>query len=283
MPDIACVNGVFSALESASISINDRGFLFGDAVYEVIRTFHKKPFLLDKHLLRLKLGLQALHIEAGNLLESLPSVITNGIESSSYAEVLIYIHITRGSQKRNPVFDPNGEPNVVVTFRELSPTMPEAQRTGIKACFRKDFRAGLHEVKTTSLVQKILLINDVRSEGFYEALLYDEQTNITEGTTSSAFIVEHGTVIAPPLEGTILPGISREFLVNSVLKKANIPFTESPISLERCRKADEVFITATSSFLLPVVQIEQHRIGAGLPGAATKQILEAFFEIMKLG
>jgi D-alanine transaminase len=285
LSDLAYINGLFEPLESAKISINDRGLLFGDAVYEVVKAFGPCAFLLENHLERLRNGLDMLGIPAEELLQELPGIISQGIEMTKFKETLVYIQVSRGTQERSLIFKEGLIPNTFLTFRSVSSGgFQVMQDTGIAVVSRPDIRWTYCHIKSTNLLSNVLLRNDAVRHGAYEAILVNAKGNITEASSSSVFIVEDNSIITTPLSQHILPGVSRCLIVNDIAPSLGIPIREEDFSVERAIKAQEVFITATTIVLLPVTNIDNHVIGNGQPGPVAGTLLRAIQkEIANLG
>lgn len=280
--DLAYVNGVFSPLSQATISINDRGLLFGDAVYEVIKAFSGQPFLLTEHLLRLQDGLDYLGISAEDILGDIPDIISQGLARTRFEETLIHIQISRGSQERNLIYPKDLRPNIFLTFRQVSPeSILPLRKHGVSVITQPDIRWEHCNIKSTNLLGNVLLRNLAAEKGCYEAILLSPSGTITEACSSSVFIVKDQTVITTPLSENILPGVNRSFLVNQIAPSLKIPVREEEFNLQSALHADEVFLTATTIILLSVVNIDGHIIGNGQPGPLAQKLLAAMLEFIE--
>lgn len=275
MPDLAYVNGSFLDTNDAAVSINDRGFLFGDAVYEVLRAYGSKPFLVSEHIARLRDGCTTLGIEAEEFISVLPNILRDGLQRSGYSETMIYVHVSRGVQPRNLIYPENLKPTCVVSFRETRDEAKEKRSTGVAICLRPDVRWGYCNLKTTNLLPNVIYRNEAHRSGFYEAALYNEDQTVSECCSATLFIIKSGAIITPPHSPAILPGVSRNDLVHYIAPRVKIPVTERSFTVAELLAADEVFITATSFYLLPVVRVETTVIGNGQPGPITNQLMSA--------
>ncbi len=278
MADIAYVNGEFSPLTLAKISISDRGLLFGDAVYEVIRAFNGNLFLGEQHFERLRESLQGIKLDAAECLAKLPGVIAETLRRNAAKEALVYIQISRGTQPRNLIFDSSLTPNVIVTVRDYHDTFERERREGISVGLAPDIRWRGAALKTTNLLPNVLLRNEAREQGHFEMALYDSDNQITECCSSSLFIIENGGLVIPPLTEAILPGVGRQYILTTLAPQLGLTVTEEPISRTRLVKAAEIFITATNYHLVPVVRVENHVIANGKPGEITKKLIAAWLK-----
>ena len=273
MPDIAWVNGKFSRLEDACISINDRGFLFGDSIYETLSILDGTPILLEEHLARLADSCKTLRFRISNEFETIREVLAEGVEQSGYKNATVYIQLTRGIETRSHVLNLDLQPTLILTFRE-HPQIPENYRTaGVKAQTHPDIRLGYRHLKTTNLLGNIFAKSDARENGCFEAILHQDRI-VTEACSSSVFLVKNGAVITGPLDLEILPGVTREFIVRALLPEFDFPFREERYSVSELKTADEVFIAATSYVILPIVQIDEQTIGDGIPGPITTALMQ---------
>ena len=274
MPDIAYVNGQFSPLKSATISINDRSVLFGDSVYEVIVAYGTILFLFEEHITRLRRGCEALRIPEEPWLLNLENIVTRGLKDAGYENTVIYIQITRGVEPRNLVYGENLSPTIIVTFRELPTDRDDHRTRGVKVCTKPDIRWSYCNLKTTNLLGNVLMKNEAAEEGFFEALLVKPDGTITEGCSSSLFSVIDGTLHTPPLSPSLLPGVNREFVISVVAPELGITVREEPLSLKELHtNADELFLTSTTFLGVPVTQVDGSLVKDGTPGPVTKQVV----------
>ncbi len=282
MPDLCYLNGEFGPLNEAKISINDRGLLFGDSIYEVVCAYGEKPFLLSEHLTRLQVGLSALEISANNFLRSLPSILDEGLKRAKFQKTLIYIQVTRGVQERQLTYHKQLAPTCIVTFREfLEHSIEEKRKQGVAICLRPDIRWAYCHLKTTNLLANVILRNDAAKNNFFEAALIGNTNAITEGTSSSVFMILNNIIFAPPLTQEILPGVYRDHLQKTLAPQAGITVSEKAFTAEELKVADEVFITSTTIQIMPVVRIEDHIIGTGTPGPITRKLIAALNSIIE--
>jgi len=276
MRNLAYVNGVFCDIEDAKISINDRGFLFGDAVYEVCQAFGKYPFLFQDHMERLERGCRDLSIPTGTWFKELPSVVGMGLERTAFSETTIYIQVTRGEHPRNSIYPPDLKPNIVATFREYESDAAQKRKMGVPVSTCRDIRWDFCSIKTTNLLGNILMKNKAHQAGKFEAILLLEDKTVTEASTASVFIVKNGELHTSPVSMNILPGVNRKHVVDRIAPELGIKVQERSFHLHELLAADEVFLTSTTFLVMPIVDVDDQIIGDGKPGPVAMQIFHQF-------
>lgn len=270
MPDIAFINGRFLPWQEATVSIDDRGFQFGDAVYEVIRTYRGGPFELAAHLARLNRSAGELSLRQPYTNEQWTRWIQQGLSLAGYQDAKIYIQITRGAAPREHMVPSDISPTVVMTVREFHPLTSEVRRAGVSVCTRDDLRWGRCDIKSVNLLANVLAREEARKAGVFETILVRDGF-VMEGALSNVMAVQGGVVITAPEGPRILSGVTRT-VVLELAKKDNIAVEERFIPLDVLYRADEVFLTGTTLEVLGVVQIDGKAIGSGHPGPVTKML-----------
>ncbi len=271
--ELGYVNGKFVSLDEKVIPIDERGHQFGDGVYEVIRFYGGKPFMLAEHLERLMKSAKAIRLPVTQSADDFRQIISTAVEKSGLSDCYVYLQITRGIAKRNHLF-PDVPVSVTMTVREAIPLAAEIREKGVSAITREDERWANCYIKSLNLLPNILAKQEAHDAGAFEAILIRDGV-VTEGSSSNVFIVKNGTVITPPLSKHILAGITRMAVLN-ILKETGIPYEEKNFSEKELLGADEVFITSTTSEVLPVVSINGLPVGSGKPGELTKRIYKEF-------
>ena len=256
------LNGKFIKKSDAQISIMDRGFLFGDGVYELIPVYNKKVFLLDKHLDRLK---NSLNLIGMSFIDGLEQTIKKLISGSDKNNFYVYLHITRGQQPhRNHIYPKSIEPTVLIMLEEY-PSYDEIQiMTGFSACMQEDFRWLKSNIKSISLLGNVLLKNLANADGCYETLLIRDN-KLTEGSASNVFTVKNNEIFTPKLSNELLPGVTRDLLIE-LLNDNNMKVTEADISQEDLLNADEVWCSSSTNAVVPIVKVDNTEIGSGKTG-----------------
>ncbi|MYA29262.1 MAG: D-amino acid aminotransferase [Nitrospira sp. SB0666_bin_27] len=274
MPNIAYVNGQFSPLEQATISIEDRGFQFGDGVYEVVRTYGGIPFRLYDHLVRLESSARAVSIPVPLSRTDWEALIREGVQRSHYAACMVYIQLTRGAAPRAHLFPSPAKPTVVMTFREIPETGGALGQQGVSVVTLPDLRWGRCSVKSLNLLANVLAKQEASDAGAKEAILVKDGL-VTEGCSSNVCLVRDGTIITPPLSDQLLAGVTRA-VVLELARKAGIVVDEREVPQEELTQADELFLIGTTIEVLPVAALNGVPVGGRTPGPVTRTVSEAF-------
>jgi len=276
MSEIAFVNGEFMSLEKAVVPVEDRGFQFADGAYEVVATYGGRPYAVEPHFKRLERSLRELRISLDIRAYGLEEIVLEGIKRSGYPETLVYIQITRGVAPRHHEFpDPQVEPTVVMTVKELHRPPLAKYANGVRAISTRDLRWKRCDIKSISLLANILAKQQAAAAGAFEALLVDGKGRVTEGSSTSAFCVRQGILWTAPEGAHILPSITRGILLD-LARKLEIPVREEFCTLAEFLQADEAFLAGTSVEALGVVQIDDATVGSGNPGPLTLRLRETF-------
>ena len=278
MPDIAYVDGQFMPLADACVPINDRGYYFADAVYEVCATFGGRIFLLDLHLDRLERSLRGVRINYRVDRPALTALFEEGMRRAGYRETIIYLQISRGVAPRDKKFPPDAPPVLIATFREKPQIPAEKRARGLSVTLVPDDRWAHCDYKTVMLLPNVLAHQQACDAGKDDAIFYDREKRIIyEATGANVFIVKGDRVVAPEENSKVLPGTVRRFLIN-LARRNGIAVEERAVGVDELRSADEVFFTGTTSEVLPVVRVDDHAIGAGVPGPVTLRLHRMFCE-----
>lgn len=255
---ICYLNGKFLDLKEAKISPLDRGFLFGDAIYEVIASYNNKPFKIEDHLDRLFINLKDIKISVNYSRQEVKNILESVIEKNDLSNQIIYLQISRGHEDiRDHIPGPSPSPTIFVCSFPLK-NIPNAQTTSIKASLKKDFRWRKSNIKSTSLLANVMYKIQASEENFFEIIL-QENGYITEGAVSNVFCVKNNEVKTPSLENNILPGITRSVIID-IVNKIGIKITESKISVEDFMNSDEIWITNTTKGILLVSEIDEVQV-----------------------
>jgi D-alanine transaminase len=270
VPDVAFINGRFLPWQDATISIDDRGFQFGDGVYEVIRAYKGQPFQPDAHFERLSRSLKEIKLSPPYSSSEWNRWVHEGLKLAGYEDAKVYIQITRGIAHRDHAFPSASQPTAVMTIRELHPLSDDARDGGVTARTCDDLRWSRCDIKSLNLLANVLARESAKQAGVFEAILVREGL-VTEGSVSNVMIVESGAIVTAPEGPRILSGVTRS-VVLELAKKDGILVDERFVSVESLYAADEVFLTGTTVEVLGVVQIDGRRIGTGSPGRVTKRL-----------
>ena len=278
MPEKLYLNGNYTAVKKAKISVFDRGFMFGDGVYEVIPVYSGKLFRSEGHLARLQYSLDAIDIP--NPLTTLQWIeIFSTLIEHNFPSVdsVIYLQITRGTmEKRDHAWPPDMQPNVLVTCTEQVYAKQDSATAGAKAVTLDDTRWSDCHIKTINLLANALLHQEARNQGANEAILIREGFAI-EGSQSNLFIVRDDIVITPPKSRHMLGGITRE-IVLELCQQNKIICSEKNISEDDLHQANEIWLSSATREILPIVTLNQHAVGNGRPGVVWQQIIQLYHE-----
>jgi D-alanine transaminase len=277
-PRIAYVNGAFMPLEQATVPILDRGFLFGDGIYEVAGVLGGKLLDNDAHLDRLFRCLNEIGIANPYPKAKWIELELEMVRRNALVEGLVYFEVTRGTADRDFAFPKNVAPNVVMfTQAKVITNAPQA-RTGVPVITVPDLRWKRRDIKSVSLLAQVLAKQAAAAAGAYEAWMVEDGF-VTEGGSSSAFIITRaGALVTRPLSNSILPGITRQ----SVLRLAaehRLTVEERLFTLAEAHEAAEAFLTSASSFVMPVVTIDGRAVGDGKPGPLATRLRQLYIEM----
>ena len=279
MREVISINGEFVSREDAKISVMDRGFLFGDSIYEVTVAYDRVPLLLDEHFDRLWFSADSLFMPLQHSREDLRRGIDQGLVKLGDGRVYIRIIITRGE---GPIgLDPalGAKQNLVLIFRELPPCPGDWYQEGINLIIadvvRNPKKAIDPNIKSGNYLNNVLAMAQAKAAGAFDALMLNAKGQVTEGTSSNLWMVREGKMITPPLEAGILSGITRATLLK-LGKERGLPMEEAHCYPRDLKEADEVFLSSTIKEIVPVVQIDGCSIGTGRPGKLTRQLHEIY-------
>jgi D-alanine transaminase len=265
------LNGLYQPLNEAKVSVMDRGFLFGDGVYEVIPSYSGHLFHFQEHMERLQNSLNTIRLVNPHSREQWLEILTHLLDSS--LDQYIYLQITRGvAPKRDHAFPENTVPTVFAMCSNIVPL--DGKDAGVKAISLDDSRWELCNVKATTLLANILLRQEAVEQGCAEAILVKDGY-VTEGAASNIFAVIGGILITPPKGNGILPGITRDVILE-IARKNNVPCSEDIISLEALKTASEIWITSSTREIIPVVELDSKKVSDGKPGPVFRTMNELF-------
>jgi D-alanine transaminase len=274
LPNVAFIDGAFMPLAEAKVSVEDRGFQFGDGIYEVIRTYNGHPFALEAHLSRLDRSASALDLTQPYSRAEWTHHVLEGIKRAAYPEAKIYLQITRGVAPRDHAYSGESTPTVVMTVREFHPLARSMQSTGVEAITTEDIRWGRCDIKSVNLLANVLARQKVKQAKVFEAIFVNAGL-VTEGAVSNVMVVQKGTVVTAPEGPRILPGVTRA-VVLELASNEGVPIQQRFVSQADLYEADEVFLTGTTVEVLGVVRIDGKLIGDGRPGSITQRLAAGF-------
>ena len=280
MPNITYIDGKYLNYEDSKIHINDRGYHFGDAVYEVI-VFNKNIFYdFDGHIQRLFKSLKSLEIKFSLSSSSLKIIINNLIRLNKANIGSVYIQVSRGVAERNHSFHGlNIKPILTIIVTKKSNI--ENNLNGVKAITLNDNRWSRPDIKTTQLLPNVLAKTLANKNNAYESIFIDDEGFVTEGSSSNIWVLnKENQLITRNLDGKILSGITRNS-ISLFAKKNNITVIEKKFTQIELYNAKEVFLTSASSFIMPIVQIDDQNINQGLVGNISLELRKLYFDNFK--
>lgn len=264
------LNGEFVPRERATISVDDRGFIFGDGIYEVVRVIDGRIFEWGAHAARLTRGLAGIRIALeAPAIDALKGVCEKLVSDNGFAdgEATVYMQVSRGAAPRTHHFPPAGTPPTVYAIASRF-VVPRAHRdSGVKAITFPDFRWLRCDLKTVNLLGAVLAREAAVEAGAYEAILLRDGV-VTEGAATNAFAVVDGVLRTHPLGNLILPGITREVIVE-LIRENGITLVEKAVTQGELVRATELFVCGTTTDVSPVISLDGKPVGAGTPGALT--------------
>jgi D-alanine transaminase len=276
---LANINGVSMPLSEARVPALDRGFLFGDAVYEVLRVYAGRPWQEEEHFRRFERSLVSIRIgsvDVGRLRQRMHDTIRAG----GFREATVYIQVTRGAAPRSHPFPNNATPLEFLFVQEFNDPYAGARERGAAVVTQLDIRWDRCDIKSTNLLANVLAMQAAKEAGGLEALLYLPDGTLTEGTHTSFFGVLHGTVLTRPNSNAILPGITRS-LILGLAERAGVPVREHVLTRTDLAEVSELFLTGTTSEVLPVVTVDGRPVADGRPGPATRRLQEAYRQAVR--
>jgi D-alanine transaminase len=268
------LNGVFLPLEEAKVPVLDRGFIFGDGVYEVVPVYSKVPFRLEEHLARLERSLAAVGIRNPYTREQWRGFIAGIIERQRFEDQAVYFQVTRGVAKRDHAFPKHAEPTVFMMSNPLVPPAPALVESGASAISARDNRWLRCDIKSISLIGNVLLRELSAEADAVETVLFRDG-KLTEASSSNVFVVSGGTIQSPPKNELILPGITYDVVVELARAHA-LPLEFRDIAESEVRAADELWVTSSSKEVLAIVELDGRRVGEGRPGPVFRRMYRLY-------
>ncbi len=283
MSRIAYVNGRYVPQREAAVNVEDRGYQFGDGIYEVVHLYDGRFVDADLHLARLERSLKAIRLDSPMPAASLRLVLEEVARRNRVRDGLLYMQVTRGVARRDHAFPARPiPPSLVVTVKRIAPYPSSVDGWGVKAVTHPDLRWARRDIKTINLLPNVLARQAAREAGAGEAILYDPATReVTEGAATSVWIVDaDGTLRLPPLGDAILPGCTRAALL-AEMAEAGIAAEQRPFTLDDLAGAQEAFITSATSFVKPILAVDGAPVGDGTPGPVTRRLFDLFARHVK--
>jgi D-alanine transaminase len=275
---VAYVNGRWLDQRLASVNIEDRGYQFGDGIYEVVHLYRGRFIDEERHLSRLDGNLREIRLPEPMPRAALLQVMRELVRRNRVSEGLVYMQVTRGVSRRDHAFPRRPvPPALVMTVKRIPPYPKDVDAWAAAAIAWPDLRWARRDIKSLNLLPNVLARQAAREAGAIEAILYDEETGaVTEGAATSFWIVdEHGSLRTRHLGPAILPGCTRDALI-AELAEAGIGYEERAFTLDETRRAQEAFLTSATSFVRPIVRLDGRPIGEGKVGPVTRRLFDLF-------
>jgi len=273
--ELAYLNGRFCPIAEACVSIEDRGFQFGDGVYEVVVVRGGQMFLPEQHMRRLRRSAAAIGLQYDFDNQPLEPVMLEGLTRSGITDAMIYVQITRGAAPRSHSFAEGMTPTVVMTFKPIPAVPEEHRRRGVDLMTTSDNRWARCFIKAITLLPNVLAKNEANRRGFYDAVFVTNGGEVRESTSANIFLVSNGTLKTPLRDESVLHGITQDFILQCATAIA-LPFEECRVHVDELQRADEVFLSSTTIEILPVTSINGAPISDGAPGPITQKVLSEF-------
>jgi D-alanine transaminase len=277
------LNGEFMPIAEAKISVLDRGFIFGDGVYEVIPVYSRKAFRLTEHLRRLQYSLDGIRLPNPHSESEWTNIINELIARNEAQDQYLYLHITRGVAKRDHAFpNPPVKPTVFMMSNPLSTPPAALLQSGVSAVTAQDNRWLRCDIKAISLLPNVLLRQMAVDAGCTETILIRHDSNntpsfMTEGAASNIFVVKNGKLLAPPKDNLMLPGITYDVILE-IAAANNIPHEVRRIAAAEVFAADELLLTSSTKEVLAITQLDGKPVGSGKPGAMFARLHKLYQE-----
>jgi len=283
LPDTLCyLNGEYGALRDAKVSVLDRGFIFGDGLYEVVPAYGGRLFRFEEHLARLSRNLAKLRIANPHTrdewLERCRKLLAASMQQAGAGDQLVYIQITRGVAPRDHVMPEGLTPTVFAMSNPMKPPAPELRHHGVACVTARDFRWERGDIKSVSLLGNVLARQMSADRGALETIMFRDGW-LTEASGSNVWVVHEGAVLGAPRSEHVLEGIRYE-LLRELCEEEGIAYNLRPISEDDVRTADELMLTSASKEVLPVTKLDDHPVGHGAlrgkPGPIYARLYEAY-------
>jgi branched-chain amino acid aminotransferase len=282
MAEIIYLNGRFVPCSKAKLSPFDHGFLYGYGLFETMRAYQGHIFRLDHHLTRLRYSAESIGLANSLTAFDLKAACTKTLEANKLKDARLRLTVSAGEGDMKPDPDTCSNPTVLVTAQNIVPLPPEKYESGFKAALsslRRNSQSPLSRLKSTCYMENILARMATRATGYDEAILLNEQGYLAEGSTTNIFLASNGELITPFLESGVLPGITREAVVE-IARAANIKTMERHVELKELIEAEEAFITNSILELMPLTWFNGKPIGTGKPGQLTRKLIASYRKLV---
>ncbi len=273
--NIVYLNGEFLPVESACIPVMDRGFLYGDGVYEVIPVFGDRMLRVDEHLRRLDNSMSRVSLEHVHTHDEWKRLFEQLLQNNPGQQRGIYLQVTRGAySKRDLGTRPGVSPTVFMMILHIDPVSVDVLAQGLSAITVEDFRWHACDIKSVSLVANVMMKRQATDTGAIDAILVRDGM-VTEGTASNLFIVREGVIITPPKSEKLLPGITRDLVIDIAISN-EMPYQERDIAEDELTQADEIWLTSSTREIAPVVKLNDSHVADGKAGPVWHRMIDLY-------
>lgn len=278
--DLILHNDQFIREEELVISKEDRGYQFGDGIYEVIRVYEGNLFTAKEHIDRFYASADKIKIVIPYTKDVFHKMMYDLVEQNNITNGQVYVQITRGASMRQHHF-PADTPPVLIAYTKTVERPVEMMEAGVRATFIEDIRWLRCDIKSLNLLGNVLAKQEAHDRGFYEAILHRGEV-VTEGSSTNMYGIKDGVIYTHPTDNLILPGITRSVILD-LCKEAGIQVQETAFTKTQALEMDEFFLSSTTAEVMPIIEIDGQTIGDGTPGTVTKQLQAAFTANLNLG
>jgi len=276
MPEIAYLNGKWMHPEAAMVPAEDRGYNFGDGLYEVVVSYAGRLWALERHLLRLGDGIRALEFEGIDVGE-IRDVMTEALERSEMAEAYMYVQLTRGVAPRKHDWPAGMKPSLFVLVRPRPVPDEKVYAKGVRVITTPEIRWGRCDIKSVNLLPNCLAQHQAHQAGAYDAVFVCPDGIVTEGAQSSLFLVKDDTLITRENGPHVLPGITQGLIIETA-HRLDLPVDRRPFTRDELMQVDEAFLTVTTLGPVPIARIDEEVVGSVVPGPVTGKLSSAYWE-----
>ena len=274
---IVNIDGEIMPIDQGKVPVLDHGFLFGDSIYETLRTYDQKPFLFSRHYERLRRSARAVFMDIPQNREQLYGEVLRTVKAAgNTGEHRVRVTITRGAGDVSP--DPGScESPSIIIFATPLPNLPETvYRDGVDVIVSSFYRSRqLGDAKTGNLLRSVLAMREAKASNAFEAITLTSEGKISDGITSNIYLVQDSTVLTPSAESGILEGITRAVVLD-LARRSGLKVVEALLELSEIERSKELFLTSSTRGVVPIVRVSGKAVGNGKPGPLTQQLIEAY-------